>query len=391
MKKKIIFITEALWVGGIEIALANLLNSFDYDKYDVTCLVLRASLEVSDRINNNCRLIVSDRVKTVSFSEKYKYNNLFCLMEEPQNASKFRLFIWKCLKFFLRAPEARLYSAYIKKQLKNEHFDTAVIYSDRVAELALRAVNADKFLMFYHHGAMRKEYHDEIGYKKSKKIIAVSKELSEKLKKYRPRFASKIICINNVVDVNGIKEKGKEKPDTEFSKDVFNIVSCGRLNKDKGFDLAIKACKSLLEKGLNIKWYVLGGGPEEASLKNQAKECGVKDTIIFLGSCINPYPYMKQADLFVQSSRIEAFGLTITEALALGVPVVSTKTDGGTEIITDGENGILCDISWESIESAVERAINDPAFLKKLKCGAQSTDFEKSNSDIMNRLYEEID
>ena len=70
---------------------------------------------------------------------------------------------------------------------------------------------------------------------------------------------------------------------------------------------------------------------------------------------------------------------------------VDFDTDGGTEIITDGENGILCDISWESIESAVERAINDPAFLKKLKCGAQSTDFEKSNSDIMNRLYEEID
>lgn len=386
MKKKIIFITEALWVGGIEVALVNLLNYFDYDKYDVTCLVSKASLSVAGRINRNCRLIVSDRAKTVSFSEKYKYNRLFCLMEEPQNASKFRLLIWKCLKFFLRAIEARLYSAYIKKQLKNEHFDTAVIYSDRVAELALRAVNADKFLMFYHHGAMRKEYHDEIGYKKSEKIIAVSKKLSEKLKDFRPRFASKIIYINNIIDINGVKEKSEEKLKDEFSKDVFNIVSCGRLSYAKGFDIAIKACKELKDSGANIHWWIVGGGPEEKPLKELASFEKVEDCITFTGNRDNPYPYIAAADLYVQPSRFEGHCVTLLEARILSKPILATF-NAADEQIEDGVTGVLCECSAGALVKNIQALMADKERLLSFEKNLQCHDFEKDNKKIMKELY----
>ena len=391
MKKKVIFIHSALWIGGIETALVNILNRFDYEKYDVTCLILSNHTEFAHKIPKQCELLVADRFSESSFSRKYKFSYLSKIIEKPQNVSHLRLFVWRLLDFFIRPVEERLYARYIRKNMPQNGFDAAFLFSSGICGTAVKAVDAKKYICYYHYSDLRRVFHDSKGYEKCSRIFAVSQNIADKLKAFMPEYANKIEGLHNLVDTVSIKEYAEKEPEQHFCGDTFNIVSCGRLNKDKGFDLAIKACKSLLEKGLNIKWYVLGGGPEEASLKNQAKECGVKDTIIFLGSCINPYPYMKQADLFVQSSRIEAFGLTITEALALGVPVVSTKTDGGTEIITDGENGILCDISWESIESAVERAINDPAFLKKLKCGAQSTDFEKSNSDIMNRLYEEID
>lgn len=386
MKKKIIFITEALWVGGIEVALVNLLNYFDYDKYDVTCLVSKASLSVAGRINKNCRLIVSDRAKTVSFSEKYKYNRLFCLMEEPQNASKIRLFIWKSLKFFLRAIEARLYSSYIKKQLKNEHFDTAVIYSDRVAELALRAVNADKFLMFYHHGAMRKEYHDEIGYKKSEKIIAVSKKLSEKLKDFRPRFASKIIYINNIIDINGVKEKSEEKLKDEFSKDVFNIVSCGRLSYAKGFDIAIKACKELKDSGANIHWWIVGGGPEEKPLKELAFLEKVEDCITFTGNRDNPYPYIAAADLYVQPSRFEGHCVTLLEARILSKPILATF-NAADEQIEDGVTGALCECSVGALVKNIQALMADKERLLSFEKNLQRHDFEKDNKKIMKELY----
>lgn len=386
MKKKIIFITEALWVGGIEVALVNLLNYFDYDKYDVTCLVSKASLSVAGRINKNCRLIISDRAKTVSFSEKYKYNRLFCLMEEPQNASKFRLLIWKCLKFFLRAIEARLYSSYIKKQLKNEHFDTAVIYSDRVAELALRAVNADKFLMFYHHGAMRKEYHDEIGYKKSEKIIAVSKKLSEKLKDFRPRFASKIIYINNIIDINGVKEKSEEKLKDEFSKDVFNIVSCGRLSYAKGFDIAIKACKELKDSGANIHWWIVGGGPEEKPLKELASLEKVEECITFTGNSDNPYPYIAAADLYVQPSRFEGHCVTLLEARILSKPILATF-NAADEQIEDGVTGALCECSADALVKNIQALMADKERLLSFEKNLQRHDFEKDNKKIMKELY----
>lgn len=386
MKKKIIFITEALWVGGIEVALVNLLNYFDYDKYDVSCLVSKASLSVAGRINKNCRLIISDRAKTVSFSEKYKYNRLFCLMEEPQNASKFRLLIWKCLKFFLRAPEARLYSSYIKKQLKNEHFDTAVIYSDRVAELALRAVNADKFLMFYHHGAMRKEYHDEIGYKKSEKIIAVSKKLSEKLKDFRPRFASKIIYINNIIDINGVKEKSEEKLKDEFSKDVFNIVSCGRLSYAKGFDIAIKACKELKDSGANIHWWIVGGGPEEKPLKELASLEKVEECITFTGNRDNPYPYIAAADLYVQPSRFEGHCVTLLEARILSKPILATF-NAADEQIEDGVTGVLCECSAGALVKNIQALMADKERLLSFEKNLQRHDFEKDNKKIMKEFY----
>ena len=78
--------------------------------------------------------------------------------------------------------------------MKNQKFDTAIIYSDVVAETAVKGIKADKFIMFYHHGAMRKVYHDKYGYKKSNKIIAVSHSQAEALRDFRHQYKNKIIA-----------------------------------------------------------------------------------------------------------------------------------------------------------------------------------------------------
>ena len=73
----------------------------------------------------------------------------------------------------------------------------------------------------------------------------------------------------------------------------------------------------------------------------------------------NPYPYIARADLFVQPSRVEAFGLTIAEAMVLGVPVLSTQTDGAKEIFADKDNGLLCKISGEDIFKCIQKLKNE--------------------------------
>ena len=147
MKKKILFITEALWIGGIETALVNLLRRMDYDKYDVTCLILRGSLELADRIPPKCRLVVADREKTITFSDAYKFSRLYHLTEHAENPSRLhRAMMWATPA--IRWLENRLYIHYIREQMKGEHFDTCVIYSDRTAETAVRAIDADRYLMF---------------------------------------------------------------------------------------------------------------------------------------------------------------------------------------------------------------------------------------------------
>ena len=387
MKKKLIFITEALWIGGIETALINLLNRLDYDRYDVTCLILRDVQDMAARITPRCRLIVSDRRRAVSFKEPYRYNRIYTLMEEPQNASKFRRLIWRALVLLLRAPEAKLYASYVKHQLGREHFDTAVIYSDRTAETAVRAINADKFLMFYHHGAMRKEYHDTYGYRKSEHIIAVSDALAQKLRAYRHRYNEKIISVNNLIDIDGVRAKSLESPEIYFPKDRFNIVSCGRLSPAKGMDLAINACSLITKNGCtNISWWIVGGGPEESALRELIKEKNLEEYVTMLGMQSNPYPYIKQADLYVQPSRFEGHCVTVMEARILAVPILAT-TNAAEEQIDDDVTGMLCSSDAQSIADHVKKLYDVPEKRNAYRAALKQYDFEASNEAIMQQLY----
>lgn len=387
MKKKLIFITEALWIGGIETALVNLLNRLDYDRYEVTCLILRDSQEMAGRITPKCRLLVSDRQHPVSFPTAYAHKRMYNLMEEPQHATKLRRLMWRLLCLTLRGPETRRYAAYVKQQLNGEHFDTAIIYSDRAAETAVRAITADKFLMFYHHGAMRREYHDELGYRRAEKVIVVSEALAEKLKAYRPRYAEKIVAVNNLIDIEGVRRKSLESSEIVFPKDTFNIVSCGRLSQAKGMDMAIDACAELVRRGCtSFHWWIVGGGPEEDALKAQLQRLHLEEHVTLLGMQANPYPYIRQADLYVQPSRFEAFGLTILEAQVLAIPVLSTRTDGGAELIDEGNIGILCDADAGSIADGVQTLMTHPEIRQSCRDALARKDFDAANKEIMRQL-----
>ena len=387
MKKKLIFITEALWIGGIETALVNLLNRLDYDRYDVTCLILRDCQDIACRITPKCCLIVSDRQHPATFPDAYRYKRMYNLMEEPQHASRLRRGIWHILRLLLRAPEARRYAAYVKKQLNGEHFDTAVIYSDRTAETAVRAVSAGRFLMFYHHGAMRREYHDTYGYKKADKIIAVSEKLAERLRLYRPQYRDQIIAVNNLIDAAGVREKSLESPEAVFSKNCFNIVSCGRLSPAKGMDIAIAACARLVQNGYtDIHWWIVGGGPEEASLRAQIHVLGMEGYVTVLGMQSNPYPYIAQADLYVQPSRFEGYCGTILEARLLAVPILATRNAAEEQIVND-ETGSLCDPNAASIADAAALLYREPERRQAFRDALRGHDFEQDNAAILQKLY----
>lgn len=387
MKKNIIFVSTALWIGGIESALVNLLNSIDYSKYNVTCLITYNYTDMAHRIPKECKLIIADRDKLVSFKEPYKYTRIFHLLEEPQNASKLRLLIWKILCFIFKGLEAHLYADYVKNQMSESKFDTAIIYSDAVCETAVKGINADKYIMFYHHGAMRKVYHDEYGYKKSEKIIAVSQSQADALKEFRPRYKNKIITINNIIDVDDIKSRSKEAVNVDYPKDKFNIVSCGRLSPEKGMDLAVKACKILIDNGYtDFKWWVVGGGPVEKDLATQIRNLGVENHIELLGMQPNPYPFIAKSDLLVQPSQFEGHSVAIMEAKILNIPIVATKA-AAKEQIQNGVNGVLCDTDADSIAQAIEKVLINKALLEKITEAITKEDFYKRNEEIINKLY----
>lgn len=386
-KKKIVFVSQALWIGGIETALVNLINKLDYDKYDVTCLITENYLDMAERLTKNCRLIVADRHSLVTFTKPYKFKRLYDILEEPQGANKFRRLVWHILNILFKALENHLYSGYIKTQLNGEIFDTAIIYSDRTAEIAVKAIKAKKFLMFYHHGGMRKEYHDCYGYKKSEKIIAVSDNITKSLKEYRKKYADKIVTVNNVTDINSIIEKSNEPIEEElFSKNNFNIVSCGRLSPVKGLSFAVEAVAKLVEEGCtDINWYIIGGGPIEAEIKEQISAHKMEKHIFMLGMKNNPYPYMKKCDLFIQPSIFEGYSLSIMEAKVLGVPILATHAAAGKQI-ENGVDGFLCEASTASVYENILRLYENKEDLENCKKALMNCDFNDINKQIISDI-----
>ena len=390
MKKKILFISEALWIGGIETALVNLLNRMDYEKYDVTCLVVRGSLDIADRITPKCRLMVADREKTFTFTASYKSSRLYHLTEESENPSRLhRAMMWAVPA--IKWVENRLYIRYIREQMKGEHFDTCVIYSDRTAEIAVRAISADKYLMFYHNAIMDKAYHDEIGYRKSRKIIAVSEKKAEELKSFRPKYADKYMTIHNLVDLDGVLEKSRMAPDTAFPKEAFNLVTCGRLAHQKAIDWAIQAMKALLDKGYHdLQWWIVGGGPDAEKLQKQMEDAGIGDHFHLLGMQNNPYPYIANADLYVQPSRYENYSVVILEAMALCKPILATIPAAEMQI-KSGENGLLCEANPESIADAIEHLYLHREEMEKYVQVLKENGLDKQNEEIMGSLYRLFD
>lgn len=383
MKKKIIYVTKALWIGGIETALVNLLKHFNYEDYEVTLLVLHAELNMLEQIPDSCKVIVVDRERAVSFEDRYKYTRLYHLTEKSEHPSKFHTaMMWSVP--VIRWIENQCYISYVKKHLETEKYDTCIIYSDVVAEIAIKAVKADKYLMVYHHGAMRHVYHDKIAYRKCEKIIAVSENQALALREFVPGAAEKIVTIHNLTDVDGILAKSSEKVSEIFEKEVTHIVSVGRVSYEKGMDLAIAACQELVLRGnTGIHWWIVGDGPDMENVKSVLRKAGMEEYVTLLGMKNNPYPYIAQADLYVQPSRFESFGLTIMEALILGKKVIATNTMGASEILKSSSQGVLCDVDSGEIAKVIETVISSDTYTYTQ---IDNSIFKKENQLQMQKL-----
>ena len=181
---------------------------------------------------------------------------------------------------------------------------------------------------------------------------------------------SHVETIYNPIDTASILELSKEPGNIEISQG-FNIISVGRLTYQKGYDLLIPIISKLIKKGLNIQLYLLGDGSERKALEQIIQEEQISNHIHLLGYVKNPYPIMKQMDLFVSSSRSEGYCLVIAEALTLGLPIVSMNCSGPNELLDDGKYGTLCN-NYEELQDAIENAIQNNDYHKDLK--------EKSNS-----------
>lgn len=212
-------------------------------------------------------------------------------------------------------------------------------------------------------------------------IIVVSKKIRQELELYFNVNVNKIVPVYNPIDIERLVQCSQEEVEHKwFEEKSPIIISIGRLTPQKGFSYLIKAIAALVKSGVCCRLVILGDGPEKEILRKLAEKLKIGNKVAFLGFQSNPYSYLGNSTIFVLSSLYEGFPNVLIEAMALGVPCISTRCPTGPdEIITDGVDGILVPPADEiGLTNAIKQLLIDEELRNRLgKAGKRRVaDFE---------------
>jgi len=393
MKKKILFVMPSLRAGGAEKCLVNLLNEFDYNKYEVDLLLLNKTgiflklltLEVAILTLQDDFAIFSKNPITsfFTFLGKGKFSLAYSRIAFTfknrfiKNKGIAEQYSWKDLK-----------KAIPKGQ---KEYDVAIGFLEKTAiYLTVDCISAKKKIGFINNDyAMLKldAVFDEPYFKQLEYLFTVSESCEVVLKATFPDLKSKIKMMYNILSEKVIQNLAVEK--TKGLDTEINLVTLGRLSQQKGFDLAIIAAAILVKKGYNFKWYILGEGEERSALEQLIKENNLSNNFILLGIKENPYPYINNSTIYVQPSRFEGKSLAIDEAKILHKPILVTNFTSAKDQIESGVNGLIVPLSEEAIADGIIELVKNQelrnTFISNLKKQNYGTESE------IEKLYQIID
>lgn len=355
--KKILFVIYALNNGGAERSLVNLLTEIDSNKYEIDLLMFAREGMFLAQVPKNVNVVQGPKALENLYTQKKENKNV------KLEAYKYMVTAMShiCEKG-LQAQNAyrwiKFYSKIIPKLEKK--YDLAIAYISRdIMYYVDEKVDADKKVVFIHNdyrAAGHPKKYDEPYFKRMDAIITISDTCAKVLVEEFPDLKEKIYNVPNIISSSVIKKRALEKKAEEFSAyEGFKIVSIGRLNFQKGFDLAIDVAALLKEKGLKFKWLILGDGELMSELSDQIKKRQVENEILLIGSKENPYIYMKSADIVVQTSRWEGKSVVLDEAKIIGTPIVTTNYPTAKDQILNEKEGIIVDMNPASIAEGIER------------------------------------
>lgn len=396
MKKKILFIMPSMFIGGAERSLLGLLEALDYSKVDVSLFLYRHEGEFLKYIPKEVHILPEiDEYKTFDVSVKSLLFSNKCIFGIKRILSKIAI-KWNCCRkkthagVWMSMQYTARYLQGLLPQIPGE-YDLGIMYLG-VADTLVNKVNA-KVKMTWNHTDYDTLYPDkkmdlEI-YKKINYLVSVSEACNQKVKSFYPEIAEKSIVIENCLAEKLIKEQAKEKVnDLKMEESVIKLLSIGRYCEAKNFDNVPAICKKILQQGINLKWYIIGYGSDEALIKQKIKENGMENHVILLGKKNNPYPYMANCDIYVQPSRYEGKCVSVREAQMLEKPVIITKYETSSSQLEDGIDGIIVPLENYACAEGIVRVINDKELQERLIKECKKRDY--SNREEVEKIYRKL-
>lgn len=354
--KRIAFFVQHMLCGGVENALISLTTKLAAKGNDITIYLIRNDGEFLNRINSDirCTLIPmpekirnqiqvgGSKLTLFECREKHQYARMIqCAFNRLKDKTGF----------------AELAAPLHAIPRLDEKYDIAVNYhmhSPFLVWYLSERVSAKKKISWIHNDFSTTNY--QICKLKDyleccSAFYGVSKQVVSEFTYIFPEWKKNTEVMYNIVPYKEIIKKGNDKCE-EFSQlptDTFKILSVGRLENQKGYDISLSVCELLKQNGYKFKWIILGEGSERVKLEKEIKEKQLEQYISLLGIRNNPYPYFRFCDLYVQTSRHEGYVTTVTEANIFNKPIVCTKVSGAEEQIVNGVNGFVTSFDIKEI------------------------------------------
>ena len=381
-KRKILFFINSLYGGGAEKVFQTLLNHLDMDQYKVTVYS-----------------VIGQEINRSLYKTDFDYHFIFDeIKKEASTIQKWRIKIKNKVKLWIyhRCSPETFYKLFVK-----EEYDVEAAFIEGYATRIISGSNnkESKKIAWVHTDLLEnpwtqityKDLKEEIlAYKKFDNVVCVSQDVASSFRK-KYGNSDKITVQYNPVDEQEICRKANEPIHTRIGNQV-RFVTIGRLVEQKGYDRLVRIGKKLKENNYKFYIHILGDGPLKQELSDFIDKNELNDYMKLDGFVHNPYPYIKQSDVFICSSRSEGFSTVVTEALILQKPVITTDCAGMKELFGQYECGIITENNEQKLYEAIRYLLEHPQkrehYKKQVIKRAEFFKLEKRMQEIRRILDE---
>ena len=335
--KKVLCLIHDLGHGGAEKVLVNLVNNMDHTKFDITVMAL-----FGGGVNEQ---FLAPHIKLINcFPKAFPGNShLMKLLSPPQ---LHRLLIKETYDIevaYLEGPSARVISGCTDPRTKLVSWIHIEQHSAEKAAASFRGVSEAKRC-----------------YSRFQKIVCVSENVRQDFQEALQIDVPHVVLYNTNETAKILSLKD-EPVDLAFSERELKLVGVGKVLKSKGFDRLARIHVRLKKQGYPVHTYILGIGPERENIEVYLRQEHCQDSFTFLGYQTNPYKYVSKCDLFVCASFAEGFSTAATEALVLGIPVITTRVSGMEEMLgSNGEYGVITENDEDALYQGIKGLLSMP-------------------------------